>query len=102
MRRDADGRMEVLPEVRREVHLRKFNLMMPVFPFKKPFQVIFCRNVMIYFDVATRAGLVNRLTGCLTPGGLLFVGPSEAIHGEPGLEYVRPAVYRRKGKLDRP
>lgn len=98
MSRRADGKMEVLPEVRREAHFRKFNLMTAVFPFKKPFHVIFCRNVMIYFDVAARAALVERLRDCLVPGGLLFVGPSEAIHGETGLEYVAPAVYRRKGR----
>jgi len=95
MRTCGEGKLEVLPEVRREVHFRKFNLMTPVFPFKKPFHVIFCRNVMIYFDEAARVSLVKRLSDCLTPGGLLFVGPSEAIHGEATLEYVSPSVYRR-------
>lgn len=95
MRKLADGRLEVLPELRREVHFRKFNLMTSVFPFKKPFHVIFCRNVMIYFDAAARARLIKRLCDALEPGGLLFVGPSEAIRGEPGLESVSPTVYRR-------
>ena len=98
MRPGPEGKMEVLPEVRREAHFRKFNLMTSVFPFKKPFHVIFCRNVMIYFDVAARAALVERLCDALVPGGLLFVGPSEAIHGAAGLDYVAPAVYRRKSR----
>ena len=101
MTKRADGRLEILPEIRREVRFRKFNLTKPVFHFKKPFHVIFCRNVMIYFDAASRAGLVNRLSGCLMPGGLLFVGAAEAIHGEPLLEYVSPSVYRRKPRHDR-
>ena len=102
MRKCADGGLEVLPEIRREVRFRKFNLMKPVFHFKKPFHVIFCRNVMIYFDAASRAALVKRLSDCLTPGGLLFVGAAEALHGEPLLEYVSPSIYRRRSRRDPP
>lgn len=96
MKRRADGRLQVRREIRKEVHFKKLNLMQPVFPFQRPFQVIFCRNVMIYFDEASRAGLCRRLATCLAPGGLLFLGAAETIQGEPSLEYVSPSIYRRR------
>jgi chemotaxis protein methyltransferase CheR len=60
------------------------------------FAVIFCRNVMIYFDRQTQDRLVNQLTQCLEPGGYLFTGHSESlVHGSHSLDYVKPAMYRR-------
>ena len=60
-----------------------------------PFHVIFCRNVMIYFDKATQEGVVNRLSSRLLPGGYLFIGHSESLNGvSHRLEFVAPAVYR--------
>jgi len=87
---------EVLPQVRAEVLFRKFNLMTPYYPFKKPFHIIYCRNVMIYFDAETRRQLVHKLYDCTAPGGYLFIGHSETIDREAGgYVYVRPAVYRK-------
>ena len=75
----------------------KFNLMTPVFPFRKPFHVIFCRNVMIYFDTPTRDALVRKFYDFLEPGGFLFVGHSEVIDRQSApFEYVMPSVYRKK------
>ena len=65
------------------------------FPFKRPFDVIFCRNVMIYFDRPTRDALVRRLWEFTVPGGYLFIGHSESLGREGLYEYVKPAVYRR-------
>ena len=60
------------------------------------FQLIFCRNVMIYFDKPTQQKVVHRLTGCLDPGGYLLTGHAESLTGiDHGLEYIRPAVYRK-------
>lgn len=82
--------------IKNEVIFRKFNLMDPVFPFKKKFHVIFCRNVMIYFDDKTRYNLVNKFSDLLVPGGYLFIGHSEALNREEtDLKYVMPAVYRK-------
>jgi len=98
-RKNADGNYQVSPHVREEIIFRRFNLMNEVFPFKKPFDIIFCRNVMIYFDKPTRDGLVRRFAKWLVPGGYLFIGHSESLGRDSDeMEYVRPAVYRRTMK----
>ena len=87
--------MIVKERVKREVVIRRFNLMNP-FPFKKTFQVIFCRNVIIYFDQKTREKLIKKYHDFLEPGGYLFIGHSETIPRDQGLfEYVQPALYRK-------
>jgi chemotaxis protein methyltransferase CheR len=83
-------------KIKNEVIFRKFNLMESIFPFKKKFHVIFCRNVMIYFDDATRNNLVSKYYDLLEPGGYLFIGHSEALNRETtSFKYVIPAVYRK-------
>ncbi len=90
-----DGFVRVRPELRDMVKFARINLM-DAFTFDQPFQVIFCRNVMIYFDKPTQERLVDKFYACLTPGGYLFVGHSESLTGiKHRLDYVRPAVYRR-------
>ncbi len=65
-------------------------------PMKGPFQVIFCRNVMIYFDRETQQTLINRLWHLLEDGGYLFVGHSEGLSAvSHNYRYIRPAVYRK-------
>jgi chemotaxis protein methyltransferase CheR len=82
--------------IRQEVLFRRFNLMDP-FPFRKKFHVIFCRNVMIYFDSNTRRMLTQKFYDMLMPGGYLFIGHSETINRlETNFKYVRPAVYRKE------
>lgn len=91
-----DGKLTVKPQLRKEVIFRKFNLMEQTFPFKKKFHVIFCRNVMIYFDAKTKADLVNRFCNILCDGGYLIVGHSESVdRASTGLSYVMPSVYRK-------
>jgi chemotaxis protein methyltransferase CheR len=84
----------VKPRLRAAVAFQRLNLMEPFH--LPPFPVIFCRNVMIYFDRPTQEGLVNRLAACLEPGGYLLIGHAESLNGigHP-LDYVRPAVYRK-------
>lgn len=92
---DSDN-SQFCDKIKNEVIFRKFNLMDPVFPFKKKFHVIFCRNVMIYFDEKTRRNLINKFWDCLEPGGFLFIGHSESINrDESKFKYVKPAVYRK-------
>ncbi len=92
----TDGRLVVKPELKKEVIFRKFNLMEHTFPFKKKFHVIFCRNVMIYFDAKTKAELVGRFCNVLCDGGYLIVGHSESVdRASTGLSYVMPSVYRK-------
>ncbi|RIX53686.1 protein-glutamate O-methyltransferase CheR [Paenibacillus nanensis] len=84
-------------QLKKEVIFRRFNLMNTAFPFKKKFHVIFCRNVMIYFDNETKHQLVERFYDHLMPGGYLFIGHSESIPRESTrFTYIRPAVYRKE------
>jgi len=89
---------EISADVKKEVTFRRFNLMNDVFPFKKKFQAIFCRNVMIYFDQPTREKLVRKYADLLEDGGMLFIGHSETLgRNHPDLQYVIPSAYRKVG-----
>ena len=91
------GRCLVTPLIRAGIRFSALNLLQPLPPSGR-FDVIFCRNVMIYFEQATRDALVARLIDQLLPGGYLFTGHSETLLRLPaGLTYVRPATYRRNG-----
>jgi chemotaxis protein methyltransferase CheR len=85
----------VIQPVRIPVSFIPLNLLRP-FGHLGTFDVIFCRNVMIYFDQDTRDALVENLARQLAPGGHLFTGHSETLLRLPStLQYVRPATYRR-------
>lgn len=86
----------VKKEITSDVTFRRFNLMNTVFPFKKKFHAILCRNVMIYFDKKTREELVQKYYENLEVGGYLFIGHSESLNGlDTKFEYVMPAVYQK-------
>lgn len=88
------GHLRVKEELRGQVNFRHLNLLDGNYPFTRPFDVIFCRNVMIYFDRPTQETLVQLLTEKLVPGGYLLVGHSESLSGvKHALKLVRPAVY---------
>ncbi len=90
------GLVAVHERVKSEITLRRFNLMNTEFPFKKPFHMIFCRNVMIYFDKPTRDALIRRFHQITEPGGYLFIGHSETISRDQNMyKYVMPACYQR-------
>lgn len=89
-----DGTFQISDNLRKEVIFRPGNLMEP-FQFKKPFDLIFCRNVMIYFDTDTKTKLVNKFYDWTAPGGFLFIGHSESINGMSRYNYVQPAIYQR-------
>jgi len=85
---------EIASNVKRIVTFQRLNLKEP-YPFKGPFDFIFCRNVMIYFDKKTHEELINRMASFLGPGGYFCVGHSESLTGlSHKLIYVRPAIYR--------
>ena len=80
---------------RNKILYRRINLMDP-FNFKKRLHVIFCRNVMIYFDNVTRDSVVKRFYEIVEPGGYLFIGHSESISNSgTEFQYIKPAVYRK-------
>ena len=94
--RNGDHRqVQVVQEVRELVRLAWLNLL-EKWPMKGPFNVVFCRNVMIYFDRQTQQKLIDRFWQLLSPGGYLFVGHSEGLSGvKHRFEYVKPAIYRK-------
>jgi len=87
---------ELKQDVKSHVRFGRLNLMEP-FPVKGPFDVIFCRNVMIYFDRDTQENLARRFHDVLSPGGFFFVGHSESLLGvKHDFKYLGPSVYRKK------
>lgn len=91
-----NGEVAVKDQIKREVTFRRLNLMNPQFPFKKPFQMIFCRNVMIYFDKETRDNLVRKFHAMTESGGFLFIGHSETLGRDQSLyRYIMPATYQK-------
>ncbi len=92
-----DGQWAVADRLKKEITYRRFNLMNKSFPFRKQFDLIFCRNVMIYFDQTTRDELVHKLYDFTVPGGYLFIGHSETLgRDRTPWRYVMPAVYRKE------
>lgn len=90
-----DMQYEVKEELKKEVLFRQFNLMSPL-PFKKPLQVVFLRNVMIYFDDATKQNLLNKVYEVMEPGGYLFIGATESMNQTHGkFNYIKPSIYRK-------
>jgi chemotaxis protein methyltransferase CheR len=94
---EGGGVYEVKPEVKAHIMFKRINLSKPPFPMKGPFDMIFCRNVMIYFDREVRSRLINDLARLLAPDGLLVVGHSESLAGiGADLDTLSPSVYRRR------
>lgn len=94
----AGDRFRVTRAIRNDVMFRWLNLIEPLTPLRGGFHIIFCRNVMIYFDDETRGKLVRQLTGLLAPGGFLFIGHTDnPDHARACLEQIRPAIFRKRG-----
>lgn len=95
-RQEKDKSFTMAPELKADIRFQKHNLMERP-PYPERFDMIFCRNVMIYFDKAAKERLIRQLEGCLNPGGYLFVGHAELLSGnDTRLAQVYPAVYRKK------
>lgn len=88
--------MEVGPELRTLVRFRELNLLRE-WPMRGRFDVIFCRNVMIYFDDDTQNAVWQRFATVLRPGGILCIGHSERITGTQPFDLVGQTIYRRQG-----
>ncbi len=94
--KSEDGRFRIVPELRKQVSFRRLNFMDGDFGFREQMDIIFCRNVLIYFDRKTQAEVVLRLCEHLTPGGYFFTGHSETLHGmDVPLKVVSNSVYRK-------
>jgi chemotaxis protein methyltransferase CheR len=91
------GLFKVKPHVASMVRFRRLNLMDDSFPIKSPLDVIFCRNVMIYFDRPTQETLVNKFHRFLKPGGHLFIGHSESLQWvKHPFKSLAPTIYRKE------
>ncbi|MDD6990492.1 MAG: protein-glutamate O-methyltransferase CheR [Oscillospiraceae bacterium] len=86
---------QVIERIRNEVVFKKFNLMDPIVC-KKPFDLISCRNVMIYFDAETKNALIERFYDVTKKGGYLFIGHAENVSRDTRYSYIKPAIYRRE------
>jgi chemotaxis protein methyltransferase CheR len=84
VRKAVDKRRQevrIAPQLRSRIGFARLNLMDQTYPVGNPMHLIFCRNVMIYFDKPTQLGVLTRLCKCLAPGGYLFIGHSESVAG---------------------
>jgi chemotaxis protein methyltransferase CheR len=89
--------VRVAPELRACVRFKRLNLMDESYMLKESFDVIFFRNVLIYFDKPTQEVLLNRICGHLKSGGFIIIGHSETLHGlNVPLVQIVPTVYRKK------
>jgi len=95
--RSGDAKLYMVNEsLRKMVAFARLNLIEP-WPMRGPFDAIFCRNVMIYFDKPTQTRLAERFWEMLCPGGIMFIGHSESFTGvQHRFKYVEPTVYRRR------
>ncbi len=87
---------KVIDNVKNEIKFAKFNLMNPQFVFKKKFHIIFCRNVMIYFDQKTREELISKFYSVMEDGGYFFIGHSESLGRDTQFKYIKPSVYKKE------
>jgi chemotaxis protein methyltransferase CheR len=93
----AGGGWQVTPQLRQEVTFRRFNLTNPTYPFRRPFDSIFCRNVLIYFRKETKHTVVSHLAQHTAPGGYVFIGHAETLGRKlSSFDFVSPGIYRRK------
>ena len=96
VRRGGETVVEIRPELVRQIKFARFNLMDERFPFRNRFDVIFCRNVMIYFDRPTQEALVAKFCGVMNRGGYLLIGRSESLNGiTHPFVYVMPTIYKK-------
>jgi chemotaxis protein methyltransferase CheR len=88
--------IRISPRLRARIGFARLNLMDDNYPVGEAMHMIFCRNVLIYFDKATQAKVLGRLCDCLLPGGYLFVGHSESVTGIPlPVRQVANTVFRK-------
>jgi len=93
---EQQGFVKIKPPLSKMVAFRRINLMDAEFPIRKPLDVIFCRNVMIYFDRPTQAKLMTKFFRYLNPGGYLFIGHLERLQWiNYPFAYVAQTIYQK-------
>jgi chemotaxis protein methyltransferase CheR len=90
------NQVRVIPELRSKVHFKRVNLMDADYDVESDYDIIFCRNVLIYFDKETQESVINKLCRKLKVGGYFFLGHSESIIGKNvPLKQLEPTIYKR-------
>lgn len=93
-----EGKIKAGPEIRSLIRFERLNLNEEVYPPSEPFDLIFCRNVLIYFDAESKRRVIDRLLGFLPPAGHLFIGHAESLTGlADRVRSVLPTVYVKAG-----
>lgn len=97
--KDREQRLvRVVPELRQHVKFRRLNLLEDDFGMREPIDIVFFRNVMIYFNRSTQQSILSRIIACIRPGGYLFIGHSESLNGlYLPVVHVAPTIYRIPG-----
>jgi chemotaxis protein methyltransferase CheR len=93
---EGHDQVRINASLRSMLRFRQLNILED-WPFKGPFQIIFCRNMLIYFDQPTKTTVISRMVQMLAPGGFLYLGHSEALpHSVSGLQACGRTTYRRE------
>lgn len=88
--------VRIVPALRSKVNFARINFMDQSYPINETFDIIFCRNVLIYFDRQTQENVINKLCKHLKPNGYFFLGHSESITGiNVPLKHIKPTVFRK-------
>ena len=88
--------VRIIPELRKKITFNRLNLIDDVYKVPFDFDVIFCRNVLIYFDKSTQEKVINKLCNKLKKGGILFLGHSESLTGiNAPLKTIRPTIFQK-------
>lgn len=92
----SDGKYQVVPEIKKHVIFKVFNLMEPIAA-KNKYDVIFCRNVMIYFNAETKMSIINKFYDATKLGGYLMIGHAETVQRDKSKYiYINPAIYKKE------
>jgi chemotaxis protein methyltransferase CheR len=93
---DTNRTVRVVPELRRKVIFQRLNFMDDHYDVPQTFDIIFCRNVLIYFDKDTQEKVINKLASKLRPGGYFFLGHSESVtQMDVPLSQIKPTVFKK-------
>lgn len=93
---DKNKTYKIVPELRQKLSLQRLNFMDHIYNVPYNFDIIFCRNVLIYFDKETQEKVINRLCDKLNKGGIFFLGHSESITDmNVPLQLIKPTIFRR-------
>ncbi len=92
--RKDDKHYQIIDRIKKLVEFRQFNLMDNIVC-TRPYDLISCRNVMIYFEQATKNALIERFYDVTKDGGYLFIGHAESVGRDTRYTYIKPAIYRK-------